>query len=268
MDTIQVLLSTTNLTNLDILDRINYSRDEEKGLVVVNQIYKEGVEPIESFENVGLVFRSIKDKGLAKSRNLSISLSKKDICLLCDDDVVYNSQMPLIVTEAYRELPEADIIIFKGESLSESRGFSNFGVRVKKLNKRDTLKVSSVLVSFKRTSVKGIYFDERFGSGSGIFTCGEENIFLFDCLDKGLSIYYYPKSILEKSFSNSLWYNGFDELYFETKGAVFYRLFGYRSYLISIFFLIIKRKLFKGNGSLVGRYRLMLKGIRKLKTLR
>lgn len=52
------------------------------------------------------------DKGLTKSRNYAIKHSEADVCLLCDDDEVFSRNYEEGILTAYRDLPEADVIIF------------------------------------------------------------------------------------------------------------------------------------------------------------
>lgn len=84
------------------------------------------------------------------------------------------------------------------------------------------MKLSSVEVAFRLDSIKknGICFNEYFGAGSR-FYMGEENIFLFDCLKRGLKILYVPIKVADLHIQNSSWFNGFDKTYFINRGASF-----------------------------------------------
>ena len=228
---VEVLISTINQENDHFLNEMNLQSD----FLVVNQMQKELFLPI-----VNSSIFTVRERGLSKSRNLAIEKSKGDVCLICDDDVIYNNNYEQIVIDAYRKI---------GNDASENseRKFADLGNKIRKLRKRDLLKVSSVRVSFRRKSIvaKNIRFNELFGSGSNCFSSGEENIFLFECFEKGLKVYYYPVNILRKRFTNSLWFKGFNRNYFFSKGALSKVLFGRLSFIYNLYFVLTKYKLYK-----------------------
>ena len=60
-----------------------------------------------------------------------------------------------------------------------------------------------------------------FGPG-GIYSHGEDTLFIVDSLKKGLKVYGVNVLIGSASNSSSTWFNGYDEKYFFDKGALFY----------------------------------------------
>lgn len=256
MISVEVLLSTVNQRDDSFVSKINI--DNKCNYRVINQVFDIAI-PYFYNSSATSFFKSVNDRGLSKSRNLCLSDSTSDICLLCDDDVIYRNNLYDLLKEAYDYFKDADIIVFKGKSMSSSRKFVDFGDHPRRLGLFDLLKISSVLISFKRNSIKikDIKFDERFGSGSMQFTAGEDNIFLIDCWKNNLKVYYYPNLILEKKFENSLWFSGYNEKFFYTKGAVYYRMFGLLGCVFYLLFLIKKHSLYKeyfsfSNALLVG----------------
>lgn len=261
---IEVLISTMYRSNLNFLDEINIQGDG----VVVNQTDKALGDGPRSLTS-GIIVVNSHDRGLSRSRNLAISKSNADICLLCDDDVIYRDGFRKIVENAYSSLPHADIIIFGASSTNESRGFSDLGNKVRRLKIPDLLKVSSVRVSFRREAIKKceIVFNENFGSGSRVFISGEENIFLVNAARKGLKIFYWPEVILTKSFTNSLWFKGYNKEYFESKGAFGYELFGQFYLIYAMYFVITKFALYSDEISLFKAFGFMRSGRARLKQL-
>ena len=78
--------------------------------------------------------------------------------------------------------------------------------KTKRMGYLSVLKIFSPEVAFRRESVKEIAFDERFGAGSGRYLMGEENIYLYDCLKRGLKIYYEPVQIAKlREESSTCW---------------------------------------------------------------
>ncbi|WP_375239811.1 glycosyltransferase [Aurantibacter sp.] len=186
--------------------------------------------------------KSYKEKGLSKSRNRSLQNASADICVICDDDIKVLPDYEKKIKNAYKALPDADIITFQIIT-PENKPYKKYAKYIKKHNRYSILKVSSIEISFKLSSIKSnkIQFDERFGLGS-IYKGGEENIFLKDALDMGLNIYYYPEPIVihPDESSNKLINNDF----FHVKGAVLKRLYGKKGIFIStLFFLFQLRKI-------------------------
>ncbi len=70
-----------------------------------------------------------------------------------------------------------------------------------------------------------VRFDTDYGSGTPMGS-GEENIFMYDCLKKGLRAYYVPIDIGEVKQVNSKWFRGFTEDYFWKRGKIIRRMMG------------------------------------------
>ena len=212
--TVSVMISTMN--NLKPL----FFKKNKGHTIVVNQT--ESLGNLHDLENCILV--EINDKGLAKSRNIALEKTKTDFALISDDDVAYVENYDLIVEKYFKILPDADILTFQIHD-NNGRPYKNYKNKIFKHNKISILKVSSVEIAINIRSIKNndIKFDEKFGLGAQ-FKCGEENIFLLDCLDKGLIAYYIniPLVIhpLESSGKN------IDYNYFYARGAVFFRMYG------------------------------------------
>ncbi|WP_181390615.1 glycosyltransferase family A protein [Sphingobacterium athyrii] len=232
--------------------------------VVVNQI---ATDCLVNYQRDSSIFVSLNEKGLSRSRNKAIQCASGDIGVIADDDLTYVSNYQEIINKAYAENQDADIIIFKANSFgSNVRKLHDFGKNSRRLSFFDILKVSSVLITFRVQSIKdnNIYFDERFGSGSGSFSSGEENIFLKDCLDKGLKVYYYPAIILNIDLSESSWFKGFNKDYFISKGALFNILFNNFSMFYSLIFLLKNYKKFGSELTFGQKIKCMVEGKRKV----
>jgi hypothetical protein len=148
--------------------------------------------------------------------------------------------------DSYEKNKEADIIIFCYDAVGRHR--KKFSKRSKKIGYLGTMKVSSVQITFKQKSIreKGIRLNELFGTGSSNYLSGEENIFLFECLKKGLKIYFEPKSILSIDDScESTWFKGYNNKALFDKGAVFSAMSSKWYHLLILQFAIRKYKLYR-----------------------
>lgn len=259
---VEALIATMYRKDLSFIENMNVLSP----YVIVNQT---NYDKYPFLKDANLKVISNEERGLSKSRNLALSLAENDICLIADDDICYIKNYQSIVSEAYEKLTDADVIVFDYSTSSLSRKCSKISSDIKQLSLLDTLKVSSVRISFKRASIisKSIRFDELFGSGA-IFQSGEENIFLKDCIDSGLKIFYYPAIICDVDFEDSTWFNGFDKRYFETKGAFSSVIFGNLYLIYIIQFLLRKYKLYSKTTSFLKAFSYCLKGRKKYLNLK
>lgn len=260
---IEVLLSTMNLKNEkehdNLIKKMNINNS-----ITINQISKSEINE-STITNKKNKLYSYKEKGLSKSRNKAISKCTGDICVIADDDLTYVKDYEKIILNAYNKYPQADIIAFDVPSTNEERPTSS--LKDGKVNYIKTMKLSSFQITFKKDSIvnKNLKFDENFGAGSGKYTCGEENIFLFEAKKAGLKIYYSKQAIAQVTHNDSTWYNGFNEDLFTTKGAMFYRMNQKIWQILIMQFAIRKYKLYKDNFTFVSAIKNMIKGKNEVK---
>lgn len=109
------------------------------------------------------------------------------------------------------------------------------------------MKVSSWQISFRRARIldAGVRFDELMGAGTGN-GAEEELKFLTDCEKAGLRIYYVPALIASVAQTESTWFHGYTETFFENRGATTrYILGSCLAALYAVYFVIRKRSLYR-----------------------
>lgn len=198
--------------------------------IVVNQI-TENIVPIH-FGNTYNIF----SKGLSISRNYALKKSTADICLISDDDLEYLDNIDKDIVDIFDKYPDADIITFKilNPDKTDSKKYSK---KPFYHNIRTLMSVSSVEIAIRKSCLKdNILFDECFGLGT-TYPSGEEVIFLTDCLKQGYKILYYPLPIVIHPFGGS-GVDYTDPNRTKSKGAVLYRIFGWKAFLLCIPFSI------------------------------
>ncbi len=254
---LDILLSCMNQTDASLIETSKITGDA----IVINQCDRIDYSEFKTKNGIAKVF-STNERGLTKSRNMATKKSTADICLLCDDDEVFVEDYSKIITDTYKKLPTADVIIFKMANRPPS-----FKDKITRLRFPKTMKVSSWQISFKRESLikAQIQFDELLGAGSGN-GAEEELKFLLDCEKKGLKIYYVPEIIASVGQTQSTWFNGFDELFFENRGATTRYILGpVVSTLYAFYYVLAKRNLYKKDVSPSRALYCILKGIAKNK---
>ena len=243
---LQILISTVNLRflkrNIQLTVPhliINQQSEQEESPVPVKNLYEYA------------------ERGLSKSRNRALSHAEGDICLISDDDLEYKKDIESIILKRYEEYPEADIITFQMET-PDGKPMKKYKTKPFWHTKRTIMRVSSVEITFRRSAIEevNLQFDESFGLGA-TFPTGEENIFLSDALDRKLKLLFVPVPIVSHPLDSSGKNYGSRQL-IQAKGALFERIFGKKSYIVS--FLFAYKKYRTSRFSLFEFYKLMLRG--------
>lgn len=254
---IENLIATMNyLTPKKLISDMNI----KSSFILINQI-TEDVFNGETYKNTF----NVHEKGLSKSRNMALKKSKADICVISDDDLRYKDNYLDIIKTAYQKYPDASVIAFHVDNINPEKTIKK--MKEGKVDFLHLMKISSVQITFKRENVlkNNIKFDLNFGSGSSKYINGEENIFLADCYKSGLKVYYVPLTIATIMDNNSSWFKGYNEIYFKTKGAVFYKLSKKIYFLLILQFIVRKYRLYKKDITPIKALKLMLKGAKEVK---
>lgn len=256
----QFLISTMNNSINNIVKMTKESNTYGFALVI-----NQASEDLEFFEDENIKVYSYNEKGLSKSRNRAIENSDADICLICDDDIIYHKNIGKKILNAFEANPNYDLIAFY---VNRSKDFHQKKQGdIHQINFLQSMAIMSVQIAFKRESVikKKIKFDEKFGAGSDKYICGEENIFLTDCLRNGLKILYVPIEIAKLTETDSTWFTGYNELYFKSKGAVFYRMSKIMYIPLIVLFAFLKRKMYSNEATICQAMKYMKCGCKEYK---
>ncbi|HEL1558045.1 TPA: glycosyltransferase [Streptococcus suis] len=255
-----VLVATLNNKNVpELVKNMNLS---EVDTIVVNQSTSGRSEThLEKVEHSTIIYSD--RLGLSASRNDAIAQAEDSaICQIADDDLVFVDQYESIVEKAYQEFPDADIIILGMDF--RNHPFPKKNLPKGKVGFLKSMRVVSYQINFKKSSIKqvDINFDERFGIGSK-YGSGEENIFLFDALKKGLKVYSYPEVIATLLDRPSHWDRKATYSFYKNRGAIFKRMTPNWYWLLIIQFGIRKHDSLFPKISLGESIRYMFQGARE-----
>lgn len=208
--------------------------------VVINQCDEENYTEFSTRHGTARMF-STKQRGLTRSRNMAIREAKAEICMLCDDDEVFVEGYEKKILQAYEKLPQADVILFKIGNWKQPFPEETVRIRFPK-----TMKGSSCQISFRRESLlrTGVRFDDLLGAGSGN-GAEEELKFFLDCEKAGLKIYSVPVEVAALVQSESTWFRGFTEQFFENRGATTRYILGLPLAMVyAVYYVVRKREMY------------------------
>ncbi|OUR90333.1 hypothetical protein A9Q87_13655 [Flavobacteriales bacterium 34_180_T64] len=241
-----------------------HNRMEDFSIIIVNQTTKEklltstqtNIKVINSFE-----------RGSPASRNLAIRNATADVCLMSDDDIVYEPNFKQIVEEAYQDYPEADMISFEANN-EEGQLYTNYfpeGMH----NKASLMKIFTWVISFKREIYKEneIYFNHHFGVGS-TFKGATEYVFLRNAFDIGLNMRHLSKTIVTHPNISSGVLMGSDNAFF-AKTAMQQRFIGNLSYIwLAKYVMYMWKDNYIEFKEIPKKFKIGLHGIKAYKTLK
>ncbi len=212
---VEVLVAAMHQKDHSLIEKMHLKSDA----IVANQ---SDYNSIESFEWNGYKIRYLNfaERGVGLNRNNALMRASGDICLFADDDMVYVDDYVGKVQKAFEKYPDADVIAF---NLIEPKITRYVIKKAYKVGFLSYLRFGTARVAVRLKSIreKGIYFNQCFGGGTE-HSHGEDNIFLTDCLRKGLKMYAIPEYIAELTEERpSTWKCGYNEKYFYDQGALY-----------------------------------------------
>ncbi|PQB04844.1 hypothetical protein BST85_08010 [Aureitalea marina] len=214
----------TDLSFLEAMFEHNQLSDFR--VLIVNQTDED--KQLESDrENVRVINTS--DRGLPQSRNMAIAHAQSDICLVADDDVVYEPELDAIIHQAFEHYSDAAVITFKMNNSDGTPYRSYPDVTAHNVASADT--VNGVVISFRRKSLLDhkVGYNIHFGLGT-TFGTANEYVFMRNCLEAGLPTYFYPQAILSHPEFSSGKDEGSDRVVF-ARAALQFKYNGFWSYL-------------------------------------
>lgn len=215
MSSVQVLVAAMHQKDHSLLKKMHLKSD----VIVANQCDFNSVEDFE-WNGYKVRYLNFAERGVGLNRNNALMRATGDFCLFADDDMVYVDDYAEKVQKAFERFPKADVIAFNLIEPVVTRHVIKKAYKVGFLN---YLRFGTARVAIRLKSIrdKGIYFNQCFGGGTE-HSHGEDNIFLTECLKKGLTMYAVPEYIAELTEERpSTWKAAYDEKYFRDQGALY-----------------------------------------------
>lgn len=251
---VQVLVAAVNADKNQLLRKLNIQTD----VIVSNQCSENRVENF-LFNGNRVKWLSFAEKGVGLNRNNALMRADAEYCLIADDDMVYVNGYSEIVENAFQNNPDADVIIFNLEEPIRTRYIIS---KVTKVGYFNYLRYGAARIAIRLDKIRdnGIFFNLCFGGGTE-HRHGEDNLFLNQCLKKGLKIVAIPQTIARLTEEReSSWNAGYDNKYFVDQGCL-YKLLSPRFWrILCIQDSIRHRKSYEKYGNIRATYRAMLSG--------
>ncbi|MBA9025658.1 glycosyltransferase family A protein [Peribacillus huizhouensis] len=255
---IEVLVSTMHQEDMSIINKMNIRGNA----IIVNQCnYYDFTEINEKSRYIKKY--SFNERGIGLSRNTALMRAEADICILADDDVKYSDNYQNIVLDAFENNQKADIIIFNVPSLNNDRQGPKEIKKDSKVNYFNFMRYGAVSIAFRRQSVirANVFFSLLFGGGAK-YSAGEDTLFIYECIKKGLEIYTNTAQIGTVSQEDSTWFKGHNKKYFYDKGILYATLSKKFSYLLILQYAIRKYNLYKNEMGMFQAIKYMTEGRR------
>lgn len=252
MSSIQVLIATMNkkIGDYSLLKKMNIQTDA----IVCNQCDTNKFEEF-TWNGHNIKWLSFAEKGVGLNRNNALMRATGQIVLFADDDMVYVDGYAEKIEKAFKKCPDADVLVFNLHEKVVTRSIiSDIG----KVGRVNYLRYGTARIAARMSLLKknGIFFNQCFGGGTE-HCHGEDNIFLTDCLNKGLKIYAFPMTIASLTEEReSTWNTGYDKKYLKDQGCL-YKAISRRWWRLLCFQDVVRRHKRDYKMSIIKAYRIM-----------
>lgn len=262
---VEFLIATTNRTDLSFLQPM-FSKLETSDyrVLVINQCIS---IPLVSLSSDDSLIRciSVAERGISRSRNLAIANASGDVCVICDDDTVFEADVVETIRQATAANPDVSVFTFKivtpagkpykaypSESMALEGSFR-------------LMRVSSIEIVFRREAIQQhkIQFTEWLGLGTD-FSGGEEVVFLKDCQNKKLKLRFINQFIVQHPVESSgkAFHKPSNAM---ANGAMLKKLYPVSYFAWVIYFGLKRRKYYRGHYSVFAFLKLMFSGSNRMK---
>lgn len=192
---------------------------------------------------------STADRGVGKNRNKALMNASCEYVMCSDQDMIYVDGYEKIVTDAFKQCPAADIIIFNLEYLNRFTPRRKEHRKFKKVHVWNCMRYGTARVAMRKSAIDKacLSFSTLYGGGAK-YSSGEDSLFLRDAFRKGLKMYYCPTVIAKVKQEESSWFRGYTDKYFIDKGILIANAFPVMKGMLVYYFAYRMRNVSKEYG--------------------
>ena len=257
---LEVLVSAVNAEPKELIKKMNIS----SSAVLINQCGKEDTDVFPAVNGNVRVF-SFEERGVGKSRNRAIENAKGDILLFSDDDIVYNADYEKVVLEEFANHKEADLLFFNVEVCEARRTYWNEDYKRVHIWNAGRYPAYSIAIKKEALDKSKVKYSTLFGGGAK-YSCGEDSLFIKNCLDAGLKLFRTPAVIGKeepRDKGESTWFNGYNEKFFFDRGVLYRQLYGSLATLMGFRFVYTKKAVMCNDIPWKDAFKILRKGIKE-----
>lgn len=199
--TLQILVSTLDKGINNVAQLVLEPKDGISYLVSWQHSNDEIIELPKELKRDDVEIHNLEGRGLSRNRNNCLRHATADVCLIADDDCTYTYEQLQEVIDTFKKNPDVDIATFKFYGEASNKYYPTYSFDLSSFPKGYF--ISSIEIGFRRKSVQEkIWFNENFGLGANVLHCGEETIFIYDALSRGLSCKFFPITVVSEKDSS------------------------------------------------------------------
>lgn len=205
---LDVLIASFGKEGITRLSRLTLPVLKGVRWLISSQIPGGDFPPIpDSLQRHDIVISFSDSSGLSFNRNLLLDMAEAPVCLIADDDLIFSSEGLAGIINSFRENPDISVGAFKYDSLpSWYRDNPSSPVTDKPVCEKyypdhtfplerpvKNFYISAIEMAFRLDDIRkaGIRFNENFGIKAK-YPCGEDTVFLHDCIKSGLKCRFFP----------------------------------------------------------------------------
>lgn len=218
--TLELLVSAMNKEPLALAQEMHI--DSDALIVSQGEEYTYEETP---YKEHRIRYYSMAERGVGLSRNHVLMRAQADVGLFADEDIVYVKDYEKLVLEAFRDHPQADMLLFnvKASPGRETYHIEQFGrVRTYNCGRYPTYSFAVKVEAVRR---RNITFHLYFGGGAR-YSNGEDSLFIQECIHKGMKVYRVPVTIGQERTRESTWFKGYNKKFFYDRGVLYHYLYG------------------------------------------
>lgn len=259
---VQVLVAAVNADVPKLVEKMNLQTDA----IIVNQCDHYGYEEL-AYAGCRIRVFSMAERGVGLSRNTALMRSDADLLLFSDEDIRLEDDYEDKIRKGFSENPDADVLLFNMKIDPSRATYHNASKHRVRWYNYGRYGIVETVVRREAVLRSGISFSLLFGGGAR-YSNGEDNLFLHDCLKKGLHVYTETANIGEEILRESTWFHGYTEKFFFDRGALYAYLYGAMAQVWTLRYLLVKKKVVCTEIPFAKAYRLMRDGIREGRDVR
>lgn len=237
MGRLQVLVATMHQTDFSLIEKMNIQAD----VIIANQADYEAVSEC-SFGPYHAKMITTRTRGVGVNRNIALLAADADILLFADDDISYYDGYADAVVRAFEQQPDADMMVFGIAFTKNDAVYKRRNVTKGRKRLWNALRYGAGVLAVKRRSLfkANVCFSLLFGGGCK-YSCGEDSLFIVECLRRGLKLYADPFVLGKCAKDTSSWFRGYTPKYYFDKGVWIAAAFPKTKHLIKYYFWLTQK---------------------------